>query len=692
LRLRAGAPKYWVVRGPARVNVLLVTFVACATATATAQSFDEDVLQEDAFEGDPVGIGDLGDLGEVPIVRPRPPGRDQDKGSAPKVAVREGEVVRAVPALRETHHRVAVELREGLALVRHRMRFLNMGSHDAPVRYRLILPADAEIVSCDGCRTRWVRDDRGDALEVLVPPVPSKQEREVTFAYIAGAPLRGGAVRWRLPARGSDARAAPAEVTVDAPALLSPAVDGAPATEGPVPVDPWRAGEVTAIRPTADPARATLRPFPCEQGACARLHAVAGPREAPARDVILLIDASPSTIGTARNRMGVAFAALLGVMPGASRVQAVAFAAEAEPVLSTPTPPDRVPLRSLVNATRADLGAATRLDAPWATVRAWVRDSRGAGNEPLVVLVGDGGLGRGAATEQALAEAERMNISLHAVDLGDRTTRAALAEAVRRTGGQLVTAGEAASRAERGETTAALEERLRALFAPVVIEGLEVLDGRRVHAAVGSLRAGEEVVYEGPWPTAPSRWAARSIRPRNALQVTVAPDDDDIAQALAGRAARADTPREVHDLTRPTTPAMAVLHAPPRSPLDGKGIPKATVRVMFRQRLIPQARLCFRQDRRGRADHARRAEFVLRLAEREILEAHVEGELPDDLQRCLLRAVDTLEVPMFEGVVVVRYPVYTERAPDEPTIELEAPVADQVEGVTAGHPATPRAP
>jgi hypothetical protein len=664
------------LRAPHALALTLFTF---AGLPAAAQEFDSDVLQEDAFEGDPIGIGGLEDLDRVPEPAPRTP---RGPGHPPEPAVREGEVLHAVPAVRETHHRVQVELIEGLAVVRVGLRFMNGGSQAAGLRYRLAVPPDAEVAECAGCSTRWIRDERGLALEVHVPPWPERGEHRVQVTYVAPAPRVGGAVRWHLPARGADERIAPAAVTAVASHLLSPTVAGAPAGDTPVAIDPWTDAEVAAHAPTDATPRAVLWHFPCGDARCARARLSTGPRQAAPRDVILLIDASRSTLGPARNRMGVAFAALMGVMPAGSRMQAVAFASEARALQAEPVDPARVPMRPLVDATRADLGAATRFEAAWPTVRDRVRASRRAGRDPIVVLVGDGGLTQGDAGDRALAEAKRLRIPVHAVNLGDRPARPGLVDAVRRTGGLLLDAGPPAARAERGGPGAALEERVQALFAPVVAQGVTLRAGGR-RFLLDSLRAGEEQVWEGPVP-------ARPVLSGPGWRATARPAPDAVAAALGRRLARGDADRPVHVIGPPDPPADAL--APPDDPLAGKGIPKDTVRVMLRQRLVPAARRCFRQDRRGRADHARRAEYIIRLAEREVIEARVQGDLPDALRRCLLGAVDGLDVPMFEGVVLVHYPVYTERAPDPPRLELEGPVADEVDAVTAGHPTTPRPP
>ena len=113
-------------------------------------------------------------------------------------------------------------------------------------------------------------------------------------------------------------------------------------------------------------------------------------------------------------------------------------------------------------------------------------------------------------------------------------------------------------------------------------------------------------------------------------------------------------------------------------------MPAEPLLSMLRQRIIPVARGCFRRDRAGRPDYARRAVFVFRLAEREVVSADVQGEITPRLRQCLLSAVDTLEVPAFTGNVVVRYPLFTEAEPTPEQIELSAQTATELDAVLAG--------
>jgi hypothetical protein len=118
---------------------------------------------------------------------------------------------------------------------------------------------------------------------------------------------------------------------------------------------------------------------------------------------------------------------------------------------------------------------------------------------------------------------------------------------------------------------------------------------------------------------------------------------------------------------------------PSRGDADGRGIPKATVASMLRHRVIPVARRCLRRDRAGRLDYSVRATFHFRLADREVVEGAIRGNLTDDLRACLQQAIDSLDVPRFSGVVEVTYPIYTKRAPDAPRIEIRPDVAGRVD-------------
>jgi hypothetical protein len=113
----------------------------------------------------------------------------------------------------------------------------------------------------------------------------------------------------------------------------------------------------------------------------------------------------------------------------------------------------------------------------------------------------------------------------------------------------------------------------------------------------------------------------------------------------------------------------------------GVGMPADPLLDMLRRRILPVARGCFRRDRAGRAKYDQRAVFAFTLAEREIVSATVEGRIAEELRRCLLAAVDSLEVPRFSGVVKVRYPLVTESVPLPEQVQLQAGTATELDGL-----------
>lgn len=116
-------------------------------------------------------------------------------------------------------------------------------------------------------------------------------------------------------------------------------------------------------------------------------------------------------------------------------------------------------------------------------------------------------------------------------------------------------------------------------------------------------------------------------------------------------------------------------HEGPRS------LPVASLLSMLRQRIIPVARGCFRDDRAGRASYQTRAVFHFRLRDREVQDASVEGRIDPELRSCLARALDGLEIPPFDGTIRVRYPIYTAPQLPPPTLTLDPAVADAVDTV-----------
>jgi hypothetical protein len=356
--------------------------------------------------------------------------------------------------------------------------------------------------------------------------------------------------------------------------------------------------------------------------------------------------------------VGAAVATLLSSAPAGSVVRAAVFGARAEAVIEGPIAVEDAPLVPFARAAMRELGASTRLESAWPFVRAWLGDGSRS-RERLVVIVGDGNVVASAELRAAVAEARRAGIAISVLDLADRPASDALVETARTTGGIVVEAGAAAELAARGRDTARLEEAVAPVFAPVVSRDVVVrAGGRRI--SLGPLRAGEEKVWLGAVP----RRAGASI----------------VAAGARARAIPADTATSAA-LAAAVSQRVAPAANDGDAAAEGRGVPAAIVLGMLRQRVVPAARQCFRRDRAGRADYGVRATFELRLADREVIDTSVTGDIDAALRRCLLDSVHELDVPRFSGTVVVRYPLYTARELPPPVIELEPDVAREVDRI-----------
>ncbi|NIR58512.1 MAG: hypothetical protein GWO02_02840, partial [Gammaproteobacteria bacterium] len=60
-------------------------------------------------------------------------------------------MVTAIPAVRETHHAVSVNLEDGLAIVDVELTFASRARHPAEMKYRLQLPEGAALASLRAC-------------------------------------------------------------------------------------------------------------------------------------------------------------------------------------------------------------------------------------------------------------------------------------------------------------------------------------------------------------------------------------------------------------------------------------------------------------------------------------------------------------------------------------------------------------
>ncbi|HJL18059.1 MAG TPA: VWA domain-containing protein, partial [Sandaracinaceae bacterium LLY-WYZ-13_1] len=531
---------------PRALSSILLIGVLLSSSTVSAQDAGDEAAREDGSSGlpswveadpfseaddDPLGI-DRGD--RLERVEPT---TVEEEAHGP-VPVDHGEVLSAIAGVREVRHDVEVRLADGLARVSVTMRFTSSARLAAEVRYRLAVPDGSSLAHLEVCNERGCRDgrvdgsrgplgpyddavrshaevdrprpvahaapvedERGAAIWLRAAPVPRARRAtrrgeddeapgipdgalEVRVSYVVAAPVRGGAARLTLPTRGRDDRVVAASIRVRSDELRGGAVDGVDAVERAVERAAWEPAEISARLSRAAPATsASAWRVSCGDGRCARLRVVAAPRPVRPREVVVLLDASPSTAGPTRGRQPAAVAALLSALPSRSRVRVALFAARAEAVVAEPTAPTDVSLVRVSRSLERELGSATRFEAAWELVAPWVREAE----DPLLLLVGDGGLTTGEGATRAFRAARRAGAEVASLDLADRATTAGLRRALAAADGLAVDAGEAADRAGRGHGMEPLRERLAAILAPVVEPRVRARIGRRV-VELGALR------------------------------------------------------------------------------------------------------------------------------------------------------------------------------------------------------------
>jgi hypothetical protein len=567
------------------------------------------------------------------------------------------------------------------------------------------------------------RDARGTAIVIHAAPVLGAAPLTVRVSYLAPTRLRGGVVRLRLPARGMDPQVAPTELRLSAPGMIDPRIAGAAAGELATSVDPWAEVELHARAKSGDGVHSAVFELPCgARGArCGFAHVWAGPRESAPVDLVIALDVSPSTEGEARGRLVPVIAGLLSALPEGSRVRALAFAARARPLIDRAMEPGRVALAPFDRAVaEAQLGSATRFEAVWELAGPWFGRRARGGLKPLIAIVGDGGLTGGDA--RPFERARAAGVEVAAINAADRATPAALLSGVQRAGGIAVHVAFEAEQAARGRDPSALHDALRALFAPTLARSVAAQPGG-ARIELGALRAGEERSFVGvvrgglrlqhgaggsaprsPQPevrfglaglalaaaeagTADSQRTARSLAaldPRD-LRLSDQGWPEPAGRGACDRRGPARRHGGVSSDAQPVVLAEERSCVAPAKPAQagsdptGRGMPSDPLLSMLRQRVLPIARGCFRRDRAGRPDYRKRAVFAFVLAEREVVQARVEGEIPIALKQCLLAAVDTLEVPRFTGTVKVRYPLVTESVPLPDQIELQAHTAGELD-------------
>jgi hypothetical protein len=737
------------VRSAAIVLGLLLAAPAAAQDAGTDPELEawHRMVREDPFTDradDPIGL-DARDE-ELRTMRLPEPEEIVEERIPPVI----GDVLTAIPGVRETRHAVSIELREGLAIVREEMAFESSARLAAEVRYRVGIPERGALVALEactaaGCRTGLperrtgalsayddaargrgaadpaspmpiahavlVRDERGDAVVVRAAPVIEERDPLVVrVTWAVRAPVHGGRMRLALPARGSDVRTVPLEIAVSAIDLVAPAVDGVPIERRPETRAATEPIAITAAIPQTAGVRGAAAIVPCGAGRCVRLRAVAGRPQIPASDVIVAIDASPSTVAGARGRIAPTARTLLSMLPARARVRVVVFASRAEEIGSGWSPPTAIDRAALDGAVDRELGSATRFEGLWSLVSGWSREGT------RLVIVGDGGLTWSENGTAALAAARSAGVLVAAVNVADRPSTRALRDAIEGgsaspaaahpgPGGWTVDAGAEAEEVAAGRASEPLESLLSAIVAPVAVRSIVARVGDH-RVELGALRQGEEIAWEGVMRGSSAAIVLDGAATRAATPDGIGPaltalaggsaplvalDTADLARTEGVGSCSAQGPYPTRSAVVPREVGLALAHTrqcnpPPSTTLGARrardersGVPARVLLGSMRRRVIPPARACFRTDRAGRADYEERAEIRMELADREIATASVTGEITPALRECLLSAIDHLEVPGFEGRLLVRWPLYTEGVAPPPVLELAPAVADEVD-------------
>jgi hypothetical protein len=473
-----------------------------------------------------------------------------------------------------------------------------------------------------GASAQAIEDARGRALSLRAAAIDKSAMLALYVSYVARAPLHGGVVRFRLPARGYDPRAAASEVTLHAKGFseLIPAETRA--------LDAHLALDLHAKLSERPPAGTSTTKARCGGKPCTRSYEAALPAPLITRPTWLLLDTSPSMQGPARNAADQALASLLTLLPEATPLRIFAFAAR-EQELGRFTP-DRAPLKRLSDALTSDLGAAT--------LPARVLDAHKAelfSERPRVLLMSDGRFDR--ATLAALSLLTRRGVELWLCALAKAPPEVAAAFV------GVVSASEVADEA--------LDERLRAALGPRTTRGLPA----------GEERVRESSPKKRQDPRAGESWLSYWLARGDAMPFVTS------AYAAAGFIV-----------------APGYQSAAPKAAQPDTGMPKESVLSMLRTQLVPAARACLRTDRKGRADYAVSLTFHALFAEREAYDVRVEGRIPDALRSCLADVIGRLRIPAFSGRIRVRYPIHTEREAESPVIELEGEALEQVNRVISG--------
>jgi hypothetical protein len=629
------------------------------------QAQDElELIESTEREEDPLGIDESTGRGLEEAAR------SLRVEEAPKPNAHKGAVLSAISGVRETRHALRVRLSRGLAFVEAELAFENTSAHAAELAYRLAVPEDAvvtelEVCVASRCRSaaskaspkdrakgsgqvsdqpyvalEKIHDADGSALSLIAGPVAAPG-LSLRVVYLAEAPIRGGQIRFVLPARGLDPNTTPASLAVEAEhaSPLWPT--------GVVTLEPALSHEIRAAFAPPEPQlrledRGTL-------GRTRYLRRFEAARAAPAsaRATWLLLDASPSMEGPARSRVPETLAALLAGLPDKTPVRAFAFAARS--VALGELEAASLSLQTLDAALMLDLGAATRPSSVLEGHATLLRREK-----PRVWILSDGAFDPTQEEQRALTRAAQTGAELWLLLLSDARPAPMLARLFA-SGGVLHITERADRAMTRGDLDALVEQVAPALRPRT-----------RSNVRAGEQRVTETRLEGALPPDAPwlARWLMRDTRPHPSLVAGV----------------RGESPEA------PLIAALPYLSSPPPAPLAQTSMPKESVLAALRNQLIPKARACLRADRRGRADYAIGVTFDFLIARREVLDASIHGVVGPSLRACLRELLAELRLPWFTGQIRVRYPIHTEREALPPVIELEPELGQRIERALSSAP------
>ena len=620
---------------------------------------------------------DEGDSASEQRIRGRAP-------TPPDIAPRIGEALTAIPGVHERQHRVTLRFEPGKVEVSSELEFDSQASTPAEIVYRLAAPKRALITHfeiCDerGCRagqrnsdaelpraleryadlirSRPMRDNADTADDFEHASAPSATAESVDDArghailiraaaiwpvhaliarvtYVVPLRIYGGEMFFDVLPRGTDPRAARLSLSVLPCAHANVFVEGSDAGDEPWSADAWVRTRVN-VRFDATLTRA---------------------REA--KDIALLVDVSPSMRGPTEGRILPAISAILADAPDGSEILADAFAARDTPLIAESEAAAGVSLTSFEGINGAQLGSSTRVVAAEQFIRNAIRKHARKTHELEIVVIGDGGLTDSAESRHLLHElahrAAHGEFRFVVVNLSDQPTRALL-----------------------GNTT-------------IEAHGIELVpmrDGEQSDLTVDDvfLRAEFRQLFEARANTNISPPHSRGAVPVGEKYFSALPDidDDGAYRNSCVRAGPAFTRDGLSSDAHPVALAAPLRCAAPPAivinPPRASGLPAETVLNMLRTRIIPPARACFRQDRRGRADYQTRATYEFHVADREISSTEVRGEIAPALRACLEDTLERLDIPYFQGEIFVRYPVHTQSQEPDPVIELEENIRTQID-------------